>query len=145
LCIEWFTGGSDFRFVTLLIVMAFLVLSVYHAGRDVVFGGVVDVNRLFGAMCVYAMLGLIWAVVYACIAYVSVAAFTNDALSASSPFWDFAYFSFVTLTTLGYGDVSPVGGIAKAVAYMEALVGQLYIAVLIASLVGSHLENRSHG
>lgn len=54
------------------------------------------------------------------------------------------YFSFVTLTTLGYGDVAPAGAFTKALAYMEAVVGQLYVAILIAGLVGSHLQGRKH-
>jgi voltage-gated potassium channel len=141
-CLDWFIGGRLFNFITLLIIMVFLVLSVYHAGRDVVFADVVDFNRLVGAMCIYEMLGLIWAVLYASIVYLSPGAFADDALNASSSFYEFVYYSFVTLTTLGYGDIAPAGGITKALAYMEAMVGQLYIAILIAGLVGSHLASR---
>ena len=72
-------------------------------------------------------------------------AFTGGGLNAADPFWDFVYYSFVTLTTLGYGDVTPHAPFAKSLAYMEALVGQFYIAVLIASLIGTHLANRKSG
>ena len=57
---------------------------------------------------------------------------------------DFIYFSFVTLTTLGYGDMSPVAPLAKTLAWFEAVVGQLFLAVTIARLVSleiSHKEN----
>ena len=131
--------------MTLSVLMAFLVLSIWHAGRDVLFGGEVDTNRLIGAMCIYEMIGLIWAVMYAGIASISPEAFAGDGLDAAAPFWDFVYYSFVTLTTLGYGDVTPHSAFAKSLAYMEALVGQLYIAILIASLIGTHLANRKSG
>jgi hypothetical protein len=49
------------------------------------------------------------------------------------------YYSFVTLTTLGYGDVTPVHPFARTLAYLEAVIGQLYVAVLVASLVGRHV------
>ncbi|MGR8949575.1 MAG: potassium channel family protein, partial [Gammaproteobacteria bacterium] len=139
---EWITESGEIRLATLVVLMAFLMLTAWHAGRDVLFGGVVDVNRLVGALCIYEMLGLIWAVLYACLVVISPSAFGDSSLNAGSPFWDFVYFSFVTITTLGYGDVSPVGAIAKSLAYMEALVGQFYIAVLIASLIGAHLESK---
>ena len=50
------------------------------------------------------------------------------------------YFSFVTLTTLGYGDITPVNTFARTLAYLEAAIGQLYLTVLIASLVGIHIS-----
>ena len=53
------------------------------------------------------------------------------------------YFSFVTLTTLGYGDILPLTPIATSLAYLEAVIGQLYIAILIAGLVGTHLSQRA--
>jgi hypothetical protein len=143
-CLEWFIGGRSFGLITLLIVMVFLVISIYHAGKDVIFTNVVDFNRLVGAMCIYEMLGLIWAVLYAGIVHVSPGAFADGALDAASGFYEFVYYSFVTLTTLGYGDIAPAAGITKALAYMEAMVGQLYIAILIAGLVGSHLASRKH-
>jgi hypothetical protein len=53
------------------------------------------------------------------------------------------YFSFVTLTTLGYGDIVPVGNMARTFCWLEAVVGQMYIAVLVARLVGLHIANSS--
>ena len=54
-----------------------------------------------------------------------------------------AYFSFVTLTTLGYGDITPAIPLAKFLTYMEAMVGVLYIAILVASLVGARVSRQS--
>lgn len=140
--LDVYLSTHHFGLVTPFFLMAFLVLSVWHAGRDVLFGGTVDANRVVGALCIYEMIGLIWAVLYASLARISPAAFADDRLSATSPFGDFIYYSFVTLTTVGYGDVAPNGASARALAYMEALVGQLYITVLVAALVASYIIER---
>ena len=58
---------------------------------------------------------------------------------------DLFYFSYVTLTTLGYGDIGPVSPAARALAITEAIVGQLYLVVLVAGLVGMHLSPRRNG
>jgi hypothetical protein len=54
----------------------------------------------------------------------------------------FLYYSFTTLTTLGYGDIRPVTHAARMLSTGEALIGQLYVAILIARLVGSHISQR---
>jgi voltage-gated potassium channel len=55
-------------------------------------------------------------------------------------FPDFIYFSFVTITTLGFGDISPTLPVARFLVYLEAIIGQFYLAILVASLVGSRLS-----
>ncbi|MEE9226447.1 MAG: potassium channel family protein, partial [Acidobacteriota bacterium] len=57
----------------------------------------------------------------------------------------FVYYSFVTLSTLGYGDITPVTPPARAFSFLEAVTGQLYLAVLIAGLVGIHISHRFRG
>ncbi|MCZ6894930.1 MAG: potassium channel family protein [Gammaproteobacteria bacterium] len=138
--VEVFYTATGFSLLALNLLLAFLLLSAWHAGRDVLFGGEVTLNRIVGAMCIYEMIGLIWAVMFTGIAHLTPQAFTGAGTGEQPFFWDFVYYSFVTLTTLGYGDITPHAPFAKSLAYMEALIGQLYIAVLIASLVGSHLS-----
>lgn len=60
---------------------------------------------------------------------------------AAEGFHDFLYFSFVTLTTLGYGDITPVSSYAKSITIIIAVTGQLYLTILIAILVGKYLSN----
>ena len=55
------------------------------------------------------------------------------------------YFSFVTLTTLGYGDITPINDFARSLAFLEAAMGQIYLTVLIASLVGIHISTSGNG
>jgi len=57
-------------------------------------------------------------------------------------FSEFMYFSFVTITTLGYGDLIPVKPLARTVAFLEAIIGQFYVAVLVAWLVGMYLSEK---
>ena len=65
--------------------------------------------------------------------------------NARDVFSEMYYFSFVTLTTLGYGDVLPISRVARSFATLEAVIGQLYLAVVIASLVGIQINQRARG
>jgi voltage-gated potassium channel Kch len=70
-------------------------------------------------------------------------AFTGmEAISWGENFSNAAYFSFVTLTTLGYGDISPVTPLAQVVVYLEAIVGVFYMAIVVSSLVSANLQHR---
>jgi hypothetical protein len=97
----------------------------------------VDRDTLAGAICVYLMLGLTWASAYGVIEGFSSGSFSApEGTDLSNPKdHSFLYLSFVTLTTLGYGDFTPLTPIAQTATWMEGLVGQLYIAILIARLV----------
>ena len=113
--------------------VAFVVYktSVFSKGR-------MTPDRVAGAIAVYLLLGLLWALVYGMVSSTDPDAFKGLAsfsLEESGAQQDFIYFSFVTLTTLGYGDMSPVSPFAKTLAWFEAVFGQLYLAVTIARLV----------
>lgn len=103
----------------------------------------VDLNRMAGAVCVYLLMGLVWADLYVLLALAMDGAFAGLAPGGvDSLLPQLTYFSFVTLTTLGYGDVTPQVPLAGALAYLEAVLGQLYVAILIGGLVGAHLGSR---
>ena len=88
-------------------------------------------------------MGLIWALLYLFIAQTIPDAFNGlEQLIWYDNFADVAYFSFVTLTTLGYGDISPIIPIARFLVYMEAIVGVFYMAILVASLIGIRTSAR---
>jgi voltage-gated potassium channel len=102
-------------------------------------------ETIAGAICAYLLIGAMWAHVFSIIENVAPGSFAYDTIEAETtsgpePIRDqydrFTYFSFVTLTTLGYGDITPVTRPAKNLAALEAIFGQLYLAVLIARLVG---------
>lgn len=96
--------------------------------------GPVNVHRIQGAIAAYLLLGLAWALAYELVDILAGGAFsfTNPAERERH---HFVYFSFVTLTTVGYGDLTPVHPVARSLAVLEALTGQLYPAILLARLV----------
>ncbi len=87
------------------------------------------------ALVGYLLLGTMWGFCYAVIEHNMAGAFklpTNAGHGSSS----FFYYSFITLTTVGYGDITPVSGMARSFSMLEGIVGQCYMAVLVARLVG---------
>jgi len=100
--------------------------------------GDVGVHRILGAVAAYLLLGLVWSAAYALVAALEPGAFASAVPMARDR--SFIYFSFVTLTTVGYGDVTPVHPVARSLAVLEALTGQLYPAVLLARLVTLHTQ-----
>ncbi len=97
--------------------------------------GAVDREKIAAAVNVYLFLGLIWRDLYSLVGILIPGSYNSELLTQT----DFLYYSFVTLSTLGYGDVLPVAGPAKALAYIEAIIGQLYLTILVARLVGLHI------
>ncbi len=114
----------------------FLVLMIKMTLWQVVQSEQVNLNNISGAVCVYLLFGLLWSLLYYGVAILVPESFEGQlAADISGQFNDYVYFSFVTLTTLGYGDILPVHGISRSLAFMEAVIGQFYIAVLVAGLV----------
>ena len=123
-----------------LALVGFLLVAIAYTLRQVVIGRDINANRLVGAICVYLLLGMIWAMSYSLVDAMSPGSFAGFSPMADRG-WDseWLYFSFVTMTTLGYGDILPVSATARGLAYMQAVVGQFYIAMLVAGLVGAYI------
>ena len=119
---------------------ALLVLAI-AVGINVFARGHAVGDRVFGAIVLYLMLGVMWAFVYAMLNTLLPNAFTEGA-GRTRGIADWVYFSFVTLTTVGYGDIVPIARAARSLAMLEALVGQLYPAIIIARLVSLQIETR---
>ncbi|RLA31839.1 MAG: hypothetical protein DRR11_09805 [Gammaproteobacteria bacterium] len=133
-----------FRFGSTLAMLAFLLLATSQAMQQIAKGNNISANRIVGAICVYLMLGVIWALSYALLEAVVPGSFKGLTEQTASASWnpDWVYFSFVTLSTLGYGDITPMTYSARALSYFEAIVGQFYLAVLVAGLVGAYLSEK---
>ena len=84
-----------------------------------------------------------WAFAYALLALLEPGSFNVTPNEGRGDFLVFHYYSIVTLTTLGYGDVTPLTEVARAISALEALVGQLYLVVVMAWLVGMHVSRKS--
>ncbi len=120
--------ASFFGIDVLLVAAAPVAIAVSLFRRRVV-----DVRTVLGALCIYVLIGMAFAFTYAAIGEMISGPFfaqTNTATTA-----DFLYFSFVTLSTVGYGDFTAAEGLGRAVSSLEALTGQLYLVTIVAVLV----------
>jgi hypothetical protein len=108
-----------------------------------------SLDSVFGAICGYLLLGMAWAVLYSMLDTVWPGSFavterlTEQVQAEHSRIYLFTYYSFITLTTVGYGDVTPLSAPARTCAWLEAVTGQFYLAVLVAGLVGALLAKKS--
>jgi len=108
----------------------------------------VTLDLLAGAVCGYLLLGISWGMLYSFLKLVIPGSFVfSETIRASSiKDWPiFIYYSFTTLTTLGYGDITPVDPRTQSFAFLEAVTGVLYIAILIARLIGMYLYHAREG
>ncbi len=127
--------------------IAFLGFVGFHLGAYVLNARKVSVNVIYASLCIYLLMGFIWAAIYANIHLYFGGAFnfaTHEHLniaSADTVMGYFVYFSFVTLSTLGYGDISPINHVAQSWAVVEAMIGQFYIAIVLARLVSMHASS----
>ncbi len=137
---------SGLSYLHLLILTLFFIWVTWLAAKQVLFTGPIDGNKIVGAICIYLLIGLVWTLSYLFVAQAIPGAFNGlEQAIWYDNFADVAYYSFVTLTTLGYGDISPVIPIARFLVYMEAIVGVFYMAILVASLIGIRTSRLKSG
>jgi hypothetical protein len=119
------------------------VFMIRHVARSQEVTLTIIINSING----YLLIGLLGAVLLSMTQLLQKFLFhvdtgaINFAGDTAAGFHDYLYFSFVTLTTLGYGDITPISAIAKSLTIVIAIVGQLYLTILIAMLVGKYLSN----
>ncbi len=120
----------------------YLAVAAYLILRDIFLSERVTKDTIRGAICVYLLIGFIWSLLYGLTASLDSNAFSQEIVAEDS-FSKAIYFSFTTLTTLGYGDIIPVSALAKMLTNLEAIIGQMYPAILIATLVGIYTSQRT--
>ena len=125
-------------------ILGFLLTTIFYTFRKVATDSDISANRIVGAIAVYLLLGVLWAVAYTLVELSWPNSISGFEVGAGTH-WDseWLYFSFVTMTTLGYGDIAPVSAIARALAYMQAVLGQFYIAILVAGLVSAYITKKN--
>lgn len=149
IAIHWsrYFVSVPFAFFAVQIMTALLFIFtgsiiVVHVFR----GEEVTTNKIAGAICVYLLIGLTWGIVFALIEEFQPGSFMigHSRMEAKVP--QMMYYSFVNLTTLGYGDITPVAPYARTLSVLEAIIGQMYLVVLVARLVGLHIvhSTRKH-
>jgi hypothetical protein len=129
-------------YINLFILLLFFIGSFWKAYKQILFEGEVDTNKMIGSLSLYLLLGLVWTILYLILIQIDPTAFSGiDAGNWKQNFAQVAYYSFVTLTTLGYGDILPVNKVAQFFVYMEAIVGVFYMAIIVSSLISLRLAS----
>lgn len=141
---EFILGDYHLGTLQLVSLLLFMVGTITVACRQVLMTGSVDANKIVGAICIYLLMGMAWAMAYLLVERL----FPGSIPALSGDHWrphvqDALYFSYVSLTTLGYGDMSPVQPLARYLAYMQAVTGQFYVAIVIASLIGGRMSSQT--
>lgn len=112
---------------------ALIIVAPIVIARSVIRRHVIDVRTIMAALCIYVLLGMLWAFVFGAIGNIGSAAFFAQEAHPTSA--DYLYFSFITQLTVGYGDLTAAGNLGRACAVLEALVGQIYLVTVVAVLV----------
>jgi voltage-gated potassium channel len=124
-----------------LVAVCFFVFALYGI-LCAIFVKHVSGDAIFGAVCGYLLLGIIWTLLYSAVETASPGSFCMssprhaESMAAQPIRGALGYYSFITLATVGYGDVTPTTPLAQTLAWMEAVTGQFYLAILVAGLVG---------
>jgi voltage-gated potassium channel len=142
-----FVESLPLLFASRAVTVVFLGLVIWTLLGNVARQTRIQPDTIYQAACVYLILGVIFALVYASLSLIDSGAFNpiptaaavpgGPAVSAPEPAMaKWIYFSFITLTTVGYGDITPIAPAARSLVILEALIGQFFVAVLVARLVG---------
>jgi voltage-gated potassium channel Kch len=116
-----------------------MIYIIYNALHFFVNSKKIDFNIVIASIVVYLLIALVWAEAYNLIEIASPGSFNFAVMISEAGAEHFTYFSFITITTLGYGDIIPATNLARAVSMLEAFVGQVYLVVLVARLVGMQI------
>lgn len=131
--------------------ISFFLFSSYHVLWAVLDDKRVTLDTIVGAICLYILMGLVWTYLYSVMQLVDASTFARAAAEGSeipgmSPaeitgLQPLVYLSFVTMTTLGYGDLVPNSPLAQTACFLQAVFGQFFLAVLVARLVALYLAS----
>ena len=147
-CAVWLKillGDSSFQILGAILQVIFwayvllVILSHLLRTREV------TADTIMGAACVYFLIGFAWAFLFFVLESFSPGSLSFPRPHESAGFNVFIYFSFVALATLGFGDITPVSNPARSLTILEAVLGQLFVAITISILVGSYLSRSRKG
>jgi hypothetical protein len=141
LWLKYFFSPDVFATVSMMAGVFFTLVVTSQTVQFILSSKTVSREVVYAAMLVYFLLAQLWAMVYTLLDRIDPASFNLPA--GQGDFLLLEYYSFVTLTTLGYGDITPLTKVAKAFSVLEAVVGQLYLVVVVAGFVGKFVARRS--
>jgi len=136
-----FGDSHVLEYMHLVILLVFFTGSFYLSIVQVAMSEEVNQNMIVGSIVLYLLLALIWTIIYLLILSIFSDSFNGlEQLPWQENFSNVAYFSFVTLTTLGYGDISPNNSISEFFVYTQAVAGIFYMAIIVSSLVAGRIK-----
>ncbi len=118
--------------------LAFLSLVIARLLQYVLGSSEVNIETLCASISGFLMIGLLWTMFYTLLGHLDPNAFQFSKPNQAMNGFDAFYFSFVTLSTIGFGDITPVSSVARMLAVMEAITGMFYVTILVARLVSIH-------
>jgi hypothetical protein len=127
-----------------LMMDVFFLLLIVSFSRQLTRSSRIGVNEIFATLCLYLIIGLFWGAAHALLYEFNPGSYAGPLLESGGehPLSVFNYFSLITLTTVGYGDITPQSPGATALCQLEAIIGQFYTAVVVAWLVGNVVTDR---
>ncbi|MDX2322049.1 MAG: potassium channel family protein [Moritella sp.] len=139
-----FLDEYDLSLVTLFALLLFLLSHTFTALKQVMLSKYVSKNQIIGSICVYLLIGVSWSIIY----LIQIELFPQSFNGIEAKPWfdnmfETIYFSFITLTTVGYGDISPALPIPRFFVFIESILGSFYLAIMVASLVSNRLNQAS--
>jgi hypothetical protein len=138
---EWaFTKSSKTIFTSMLFFIFVTATILEHILRT----EEVTTDTLYGAVCVYLLLGIMWASIYGFLEYITPGAVfkgSDGDINTKLTTNELIYYSYSTLATIGYGDITSVTPVGRILSVLEAVFGQLYIALLVARLISIYTTN----
>jgi Ion channel len=134
-------GTTAGRVVAVLLIAFAPIAIATGVIRGVRTEGAVTVHTMFGVLCIYLLIGMLFAWAYGLVGDAQSGSFFASGIDADIS--DYLYFSFATLTTVGYGDLSAATDLGRSVAITEALIGQIYLVTVVAVIVGGLSRRRA--
>ena len=134
-------GTTAGRIVAVLLVALAPVAIVKGVVQGVRTEGAVTMHTMFGVLCIYLLIGMLFSYAYALVGDAQSEPFFASGIAADIS--DYLYFSFATITTVGYGDLSAATDLGRSVAIAEALIGQIYLVTVVAVIVGGLSRGRA--
>ena len=132
---------SVFQYFLKLLIIGITIIELF---KEILRTKIIDAHIISGAVSIYILIGVFWYLLYMFLLMIDPDSFTFNLQHTNKLSIDMLYFSFTTLTTLGYGDITPTSYTAKMWAMTEAMVGVMFLAVMIGRLIShfnSHLKN----
>ncbi len=145
--LQWvlfFSGDTNFpiiRYVAFLFTLSIFTIASYTMVSQIISSKRVDSKLILETITGYLLIGIIFTLVNVLLIDTNTEAISFSSSQAS--LGEIIYYSFVTFTTIGYGDISPISQAARGFAILFSLIGQLYLTIIIAFIIGKYLNSKN--